>query len=144
MKYIKGQPRSQMTMVTECLEDYISEENPVRVIDAFVDSLDLNLAGFIRTIPKETGRPPYDPGDLLKLYVYGYFNKIRSIKKLMVECGSNIELFYLQNKLTPEFLTIDGFRKTMHKHSKMYSVHLLEVCVDLQPLSKGAYCYLWI
>ena len=78
MKYIKGQLRNQMTMVTEALEDYISEDNPVRVIDAFVDSLDLEIAGFIRTTPKETGRPPYDPKDLLKLYVYGYFNKIRS------------------------------------------------------------------
>lgn len=65
MKYIKGQTHNQMAMVTECLEDYISEESPVRVIDAFVDSLDLDLAGIIRTTPKETGRPPYDPRDLL-------------------------------------------------------------------------------
>ena len=78
MQYIKGQPRTQMTLMPECLEDYIGEENPVRFIDAFVDKLDLDIAGFIRTSPEKTGRPPYDPRDLLKLYVYGYFNKIRS------------------------------------------------------------------
>jgi transposase len=120
MKYIKGQARNQMTFVTECLEDYISEENPVRVIDAFVDSLDLDLAGFIRTVPKETGRPPYDPRDLLKLYVYGYFNKIRSSRKLMTECTRNIELFYLLGKLTPDFRTISDFRKDNTKALKKF------------------------
>jgi len=136
MKYIKGQPRSQMTMVTECLEDYISEENPVRVIDAFVDSLDLNLAGFIRTIPKETGRPPYDPRDLLKLYVYGYFNKIRSSRKLNTECTRNIELFYLLGKLAPDFRTISDFRKDNSKALKKVFTAFVKLCLKLNLYQK--------
>lgn len=136
MKYIKGQPRSQMTMVTECLEDYISEENPVRVIDAFVDSLDLDLAGFVRTIPKETGRPPYDPRDLLKLYVYGYFNKIRTSRKLMTECTRNIELFYLLGKLTPDFRTISDFRKDNAKALKKVFSAFVKLCLKLNLYQK--------
>lgn len=136
MKYIKGQPRSQMTMVTECLEDYISEENPVRVIDSFVDSLDLDLAGFVRTIPKETGRPPYDPRDLLKLYIYGYFNKIRSSRKLMTECTRNIELFYLLGKLTPDFRTISDFRKDNAKALKKVFGAFVKLCLKLNLYQK--------
>ena len=131
MKYKKGQPRDQMTMVTECLEEYISEENPVRVIDAFVDSLDLDLAGFIRTSPAKTGRPPYDPRDLLKLYVYGYFNKIRSSRKLMTECTRNIELFYLLGKLTPDFRTIADFRKDNAKALKKVFSAFVKLCLKL-------------
>jgi transposase len=123
-------------MVTECLEDYISEENPVRVIDAFVDSLDLNLAGFIRTIPKETGRPPYDPRDLLKLYVYGYFNKIRSSRKLNTECTRNIELFYLLGKLAPDFRTISDFRKDNSKALKKVFTAFVKLCLKLNLYQK--------
>lgn len=136
MKYIKGHPRNQMTMVTECLEDYISEENPVRVIDAFVDSLDLDLAGFVRTMPKETGRPPYDPRDLLKLYVYGYFNKIRSSRKLMTECTRNIELFYLLGKLMPDFRTISDFRKDNSKALKKVFSAFVKLCLKLNLYQK--------
>ena len=136
MKYIKGQPRSQITMVTESLEDYISEDNPVRVIDAFVDSLDLESAGFRRTTPKETGRPPYDPRDLLKLYVYGYFNKIRSSRKLMIECTRNIELFYLLCKLTPDFRTIADFRKDNAKAIRKVFSAFVRLCMDLDLYQK--------
>lgn len=86
MKYVQGLSRNQMTILPECLEDCIGEENLVRVIDAFVNGLNLDSAGFIRTSPGKTGRPPYDPRDLLKLYVYGYFNRIRSSRRLMTEC----------------------------------------------------------
>lgn len=136
MKYIKGQSRNQMIMVTECLEDYISEDNPVRVIDAFVDNLDLELAGFNRTTPKDTGRPPYDPRDLLKLYVYGYFNKIRSSRKLMTECTRNIELFYLIGKLTPDFRTIADFRKDNAKALKNVFSAFVKLCVKLNLYQK--------
>lgn len=136
MKYIKGQLRSQMTMVTETLEDYISEDNPVRVIDAFVDSLDLELAGFNRTTPKDTGRPPYDPRDLLKLYVYGYFNKIRSSRKLMTECTRNIELFYLLCRLTPDFRTIADFRKDNAKAIKKVFSAFVKLCMKLNLYQK--------
>jgi transposase len=136
MKYIQGQERNQMTMVTECLEDYISEDNPVRVIDAFVDSLDLDLAGFIRTTPADTGRPPYNPRDLLKLYVYGYFNKIRSSRKLMIECTRNIELFYLMRKLKPDFRTIADFRKDNSKALKKVFNAFVKVCLKLNLYQK--------
>ncbi|OPX41843.1 transposase DDE domain protein [Ruminiclostridium hungatei] len=131
MKYIKGQEKSQLTLFPDCVEYYVGEDNPVRVIDAFVDSLDLTVAGFIRTIPKETGRPSYDPKDLLKLYVYGYFNKIRSSRKLMAECTRNIELFYLLGKLTPDFRTIADFRKDNAKALKNVFRAFVKLCMNL-------------
>jgi len=111
MTYVKGQNRMQITMLPDCIDDLIGHYNPVRIIDAFVDGMDMEEAGFQRSTPNETGRPSYDPRDILKLYVYGYFNKIRSSRKLMTECGRNIELFFLLNRLTPDFRTISDFRK---------------------------------
>ena len=111
MDYIKGTDRNQLSFLPECIDDYIDENNPVRLIDAFVDSLDMNELGFKKSHPNETGRPAYDPRDLLKLYIYGYMNGIRSSRKLMKECRRNIELFYLLGKLTPDFRTIADFRK---------------------------------
>ena len=95
----------------ECAEDYISEENPVRVIDAFVDSLDMEELGFQKAKPVQTAWPGYDPRDMLKLYLYGYLNRIRSSRMLMRECRRNIELFYLLCGLKPDFRTIADFRK---------------------------------
>jgi transposase len=95
----------------EVLDDYISEENPVRFIDVFIEGLDLSEMGFGRAIPKETGRPPYDPGDLLRLYVYGYLNRTRSSRQLEREAGRNVELMWLMRKLRPDFKTIADFRK---------------------------------
>jgi len=118
MKCIQGQDRSQITLFPDCIEDYVGEDNPVRVIDAFVDSLNVAESDFCRTTPKDTGRPPYNPQDLLKLYVYGYFNKIRSSRKLMIEYTRNVELFYLLGKLTPDFRTIADFRKDNAKALK--------------------------
>lgn len=131
MKYIQGQDRSQIMLFPDCIEDYVGEDNPVRVIDAFVDSLDLAEAGFYRTTPKETGRPPYNPQDLLKLYVYGYFNKIRSSRKLMIECTRNVELFYLLGKLTPDFRTIADFRKDNAKALKNVFHAFVKLCMKL-------------
>jgi transposase len=136
MRYIQGQSRSQLSLIPDCLEDYIKEENPVRVIDAFVDSLDLDLAGFIRTSPGKTGRPPYDPRDLLKLYVYGYFNRIRSSRKLMTESTRNIELFYLLGKLTPDFRTIADFRKDNAKALKKVFSAFVKLCLKLDLYQK--------
>lgn len=78
MKYIEGSDRYQLTFLPDCIEDYIDESNPVRVIDAFVNSLDMDALSFKRALPNQTGRPPYNPRDLLELYIYGYLNKIRS------------------------------------------------------------------
>ena len=110
MKYIEGQSRYQKTLFPDVMDDYISSENPVRVIDAFVDGLELENLGF-QSEPNETGRPPYNPRDILKLYIYGYFNKIRSSRKLETETCRNIELIWLLNKLSPDHKTIANFRK---------------------------------
>jgi transposase len=110
-RFIEGQDRSQTTLFPESLDDYITEDNPVRFIDAFVETLDLEGLGFLRAIPKDTGRPPYDPADLLKLYIYGYLNGIRSSRKLERECGRNVELLWLLKKLCPDFKTIADFRR---------------------------------
>src|SRR5687768_8078000 len=111
MGYIEGEDRKQTVLFPEVLDDYISEENPVRFIDVFIEGLDLSEMGFGRAIPKETGRPPYDPGDLLRLYVYGYVNRTRSSRQLEKEAGRNVELMWLMRKLRPDFKTIADFRK---------------------------------
>ena len=131
MGYIKGADRRQITMLPDCIEDMVGEDNPVRVIDAFVDNLDLKEADFARYVPKDTGRPPYDPRDLLKLYVYGYFNRIRSSRKLMAECTRNIELFYLLGKLVPDFRTIADFRKDNAKALKKVFRAFVKLCVKM-------------
>ena len=99
MGYILGKDRDQMTLLPESLNDYVNENNPVRVIDAFVESVDLAEAGFRNTTPAKEGRPSYSPRLLLKLYIYGYFNKIRSSRKLMTECGRNVEVMWLLGSL---------------------------------------------
>jgi transposase len=111
MSHIEGQSREQSEMFPTILEDYIGAENPVRVIDAFVDSLDLLSLGFEKAETKETGRPPYHPGDLLKLYLYGYMNRLRSSRQLERATHQNVELLWLLRKLTPDFKTIADFRK---------------------------------
>jgi transposase len=111
MAYIEGVARNQGILFPEVLEDYITEDNSVRFIDAFVDSLDLVGLGFKYAEPEPTGRPPYNPGDLLKLYVYGYLNRLRSSRGLERETYRNVELMWLIRKLKPDFKTIADFRK---------------------------------
>ncbi|MDG6921000.1 MAG: transposase [Nitrososphaerota archaeon] len=110
-EHIGGLSREQVILLPDVLDDYVDEENPVRFVDAFVDGLDLKKLGFRRVEPEETGRPPYDPSDLLKLYVYGYLNQIRSSRKLARECQRNVEVMWLMKKLAPDFKTIADFRK---------------------------------
>jgi transposase len=111
MSHVKGKERKQMILLPSSVDEYVDKNNPVRVIDAFVDILDLKALGFDKAVPAQTGRPAYAPADLLKLYIYGYMNKIRSSRKLMTECRRNIELFVLLNELKPDFRTISDFRK---------------------------------
>jgi transposase len=111
MHHVQGQERDQLTLFPEALEDYIAKENPVRFVDAYVDGLDLKGLGFRHALLEETGRPPYHPGDLLKLYVYGYLNRIRSSRMLEKEAGRNLELMWLLKRLTPDFKTIADFRR---------------------------------
>lgn len=131
MKYIEGQYRDQITFLPDCIDDLIGQDNPVRVIDCFVENLDMEELGFQRAIPNSTGRPGYDPRDLLKLYIYGYMNKIRSSRKLMKECGRNIELFYLLNRLTPDFRTIADFRKDNAKAIQKVFRAFVKICMKL-------------
>ncbi len=98
MSFIQGTPRQQALLFPDVIDDYIGENNPVRFIDAFVDGLSLEALGFDRFVPEATGRPPYDPGDLLKLYLYGYINKLRSSRKLERECTRNVEVMWLLRK----------------------------------------------
>jgi transposase len=111
MAYIAGVDRSQQVMFPEALDDYVGPENPVRFIDAFVASLDLADLGVARAVPNEMGRPAYDPGDLLRLYVYGYLNRIRTSRRLEREAQRNVELMWLLRRLAPDFKTIADFRR---------------------------------
>src|SRR3984893_2210104 len=111
MDYIRGVTRNQVILFPETVEDYITEDNPVRFIDAFVSSLDLAQLGFNRAQPAETGRPAYDPADLLRLYLYGYLNRVRSSRMLEREAKLNLEVMWLLGKLSPDFKTIADFRR---------------------------------
>jgi transposase len=103
--FIKGESRSQITLFPEAVDEYIEEDNPVRVIDVFVDDLDLSTLGF-KTIPADTGRPAYHPGVMLKLFIYGYLNCVQSSRRLEREAGRNVELMWLLGRLAPDFKTI--------------------------------------
>src|SRR5215470_14750245 len=109
--FICGADRGQVTMFPAQLEDYVAEDNPVRVIDFFVDQLDLRGLGFSAVDPKETGRPAYHPAVLLKIYVYGYLNRVQSSRRLERECQRNVEAMWLTGCLAPDFKTIADFRK---------------------------------
>ena len=111
MAHISGTDRSQLLLLPESVDDYVGPDNPVRFIDAFVDSLDLAAAGFDRVQAKATGRPGYDPADLLKLYIYGYLNRVRSSRRLEAETHRNIEVIWLLRRLVPDFKTIADFRR---------------------------------
>lgn len=111
MAHISGQSRYQATLYPEYLDEVIAADSAVRVIDAFVDSLDLAGLGFLKVEAEATGRPPYDPADLLKLYIYGYLNQMRSSRRLEREARRNVEVFWLINRVMPVFKTIADFRK---------------------------------
>jgi transposase len=111
MGYVRGAERSEVLLFPDAVDDYIAEDNPVRFVDAFVSSLDLAALGFSRATPAATGRPAYDPADLLKLYIYGYLTRVRSSCMLEREAIRNVEVMWLLKKLTPDFKTIVDFRK---------------------------------
>jgi transposase len=111
MTHLAGLERDQLLLLPEAVDDYVGSDNPVRFIDAFVDGLDLTAAGFLRVEAKAMGRPGYAPGDLLKLYIYGYLNRVRSSRRLETECHRNIEVLWLLRTLKPDFKTIADFRR---------------------------------
>ena len=111
MSYIRGEDRGQAALLPAVIEDYVAADAPVRVIDAFVDGLNVRELRFGRSVPAVTGRPPYDPRDLLKLYLYGYLNEVRSSRRLERECFRNVEVMWLVRRLAPDFKTIADFRR---------------------------------
>ncbi len=110
-RFIEGEDRTQVALLPECLDDYVGQDNPVRVVEAFVEQLDLRQMGFDGVAPAATGRPAYHPAVLLKLYIYGYLNRIQSSRRLEREAQRNVELMWLTGRLMPDFKTIANFRK---------------------------------
>src|SRR6266498_1295114 len=110
-RFVEGEDRNQVTLLPECLDDYIDEDNPVRVIDVFIEELNLTGLGFEGVAPADTGRPAYHPAVMLKIYVYGYLNRLQSSRRLELETQRNVELMWLTGRLTPDFKTIADFRK---------------------------------
>ena len=98
-RFVQGEARTQMSLLPECLDDYVSEDNPVRVVEAFIDAIDLERLGFAGIVPQATGRPAYHPSVMLKIYVYGYLNRIHSSRRLERECQRNVELMWLTGRL---------------------------------------------
>src|SRR3954463_6747703 len=131
MTHIAGDDRSQTLLLPESLDDYVGAENPVRFIEAFVDGLGLTTAGFIRVAPKRTGRPGYDPADLLKLYIYGYLNRVRSSRRLEAETHRNIEVIWLLRHLKPDFKTIADFRRDNRKAFRPVFRQFVLLCKQL-------------
>ena len=110
-RFVEGQDRSQLILLPDCLDDYVGEDNPVRIVDAFIDELNLVVLGFAGVIPEATGRPSYHPVTLLKIYLYGYLNRVQSSRRLERETQRNIELMWLTGRLAPDFKTIADFRR---------------------------------
>ena len=110
-RFVEGEDRTQITLLPECLDDYVGEDNPVRVVEVFVDELDLGGLGFEGVDPAATGRPAYHPSVLLKIYIYGYLNRIQSSRRLERESQRNVELMWLTQRLAPDFKTIVDFRR---------------------------------
>lgn len=129
--YIRGESRTQVTLFPEVLDDFISEKNTVRVLDIFIDELNLFELGFKRAKPNHTGRPCYDPATMLKLYLYGYLNRIQSSRRLEKEAQRNIELMWLTRRLAPDFKTIADFRKDNNQGIKNVCRTFIDICRQL-------------
>ena len=131
MAYLAGSNRSQLLLLPETVDDYVGPDNPVRFIEAFVDQLDLRTAGFVRVQAKATGRPGYDPADLLKLYIYGYLNRTRSSRRLEAETHRNVEVIWLLRHLKPDFKTIADFRRDNRAAFKVVFREFVLLCRQL-------------
>ena len=131
MGHISGEDRSQLLLLPDAVDDYVGPDNPVRFIDAFVDSLDLEETGFQRVRPNDKGRPGYDPADLLKLYIYGYLNRVRSSRRLEVETHRNLEVIWLLRQLRPDFKTIADFRRDNRSAFRQVFRAFVRLCREL-------------
>jgi transposase len=137
-RFIEGRDRSQVTLLPECLDDYIAEDNPIRVVDAFVEELDLGAMGFEGATPASTGRPSYAPAVLLKIYIYGYLNRIQSSRRLERECQRNVELMWLTGRLVPDFKTIADFRRDSGKGIRNACRQFIMICRQLKLLAHAS------
>lgn len=130
-RFVEGADRNQATLLPECLEDWVGEDNPVRVIDAFIDELDLGALGFVSVAPKATGRPSYHPSVLLKLYVYGYLNHVQSSRRLEREAGLNMEVIWLTGRLVSDHKTIADFRKDNGPAIRKACARFVQLCREI-------------
>lgn len=137
-RFVEGAERGQSTLLPECLDDWIGEDNPVRVIDAFVDALDLAELGFDGIEPAATGRPSYHPSVLLKLYVYGYLNRVQSSRRLEREAGRNMEMMWLLGRLAPDHKTIADFRKDNGAALRRVCARFVELCRQMGLLATAS------
>jgi len=137
-RFVSGADRSQTTLFPECLDDWIDENNPVRVIEAFVDALDLGELGFDGIVPEATGRPAYHPAVLLKLYIYGYLNRVQSSRRLEREAARNVELMWLTGRLVPDHKTIADFRKDNGLAIRQVCTRFVALCRQMGLLSSAS------
>jgi transposase len=136
-RFVEGVDRTQVSLLPECVEDYVAEDNPVRVIEAFVEQLDLGAMGFEGIDPEATGRPAYHPSVLLKIYIYGYLNRVQSSRRLEHETQRNIELMWLTGRLMPDFKTIANFRKDNGKSIRRVCRQFIVLCRELNLFSQA-------
>jgi len=136
-RFIEGVDRTQVTLLPACLDDYVEAENPVRVVEVFVDGLDLGALGFVGVDPAATGRPAYHPAVLLKLYIYGYLNRIQSSRRLEREAQRNVELMWLTGRLMPDFKTIANFRKDNGRAIRKVCRQFVVLCQRLHLFSEA-------
>ena len=137
-RFVEGTDREQSTLFPECLEDWIDENNPVRVIDVFVDELDLAELGFDGVAPETTGRPAYHPSVLLKLYIYGYLNRVQSSRRLEREALRNVEVMWLTGRLAPDHKTIADFRKDNGGAIRQVCARFVELCRAMGLLTEAS------
>ena len=137
-RFVVGADRGQSTLLPECLDDFIDESNSVRVIDAFVDALDLAELGFDGVEPAATGRPAYHPSVLLKLYIYGYLNRVQSSRRLEREAGRNLEVMWLLGRLVPDDKVIADFRKDNGRAIRKVCARFVELCREIGLLTKAS------
>ena len=136
-RFIAGEDRRQATLLPDCLDDYISADNPVRLVEAFVDELDLTALGFAGAVPEATGRPAYHPATLLKIYLYGYLNRIPSSRRLERETQRNIELIWLTGRLMPDFKTLADFRRDNGRGIQASCAQFVVLCRRLNLFGKA-------
>src|SRR6267142_223158 len=136
--FVAGLDRGQATLLPECLEDWVDASNPVRAVDVFVDALELRDLGFDGVEPAATGRPAYHPSALLKLYIYGYLNRIQSSRRLEREAGRNLEVIWLLRRLTPDDKTIADFRKDNGPAIKKVCAQFVDLCRAMGLLTKAS------